>query len=107
MKKYILKCLIIGKGDKMKTKIIVILFILIFLISSVILIKEKLQKNNKETNNLEINENTIINNDKSYAINSNTYTYTLNGNNIVIKYPNLESDKIDLTLINETIKKQH
>ena len=60
MKKYILKCLIIGKGDKMKTKIIVILFILIFLISSVILIKEKLQKEIDGFEKYEIIENSLI-----------------------------------------------
>lgn len=89
----------------MKTKII-ILSILIFLVSGTILVKGKVAKNNMFADHLYSYRNDIINNDTNvtYEINSNEYTYKLNGNNVLIKYPVLISDKFDFTIINDTIK---
>ena len=89
----------------MKTKII-ILSILIFLVSGTILVKGKVAKNNMFADNLYSYRNDIIDNDTNvtYEINSNEYTYKLNGNNVLIKYPVLISDKFDFTIINDTIK---
>ena len=85
---------------KHKVALIIITILIIFATAIIILVNEN--NNEKEDNLSDFQNNTIE--DNIYKIDSKTYTYTLNGNNVSIKYPVLNSNEMNLSSVNELIK---
>lgn len=92
----------------MKVKIIIVLFIITLSIIGIILANEKNNSNYETEDNLSNFHGNTMENENNietvYQINSKTYTYTLNGNNVLIKYPVLNSNEMNLSSVNELIK---
>lgn len=86
----------------MKHKVTLIIAILIIFATTIIILVNERNNNEKEDSLSDFQNNTIE--DNIYKIDSETYTYTLNGNNVLIKYPVLNSNEINLSSVNELIK---
>lgn len=82
----------------MKKEIIVLIILIILLICTIVLIVMVKGKNSQSS---VVTEQNI-----TYEIEDYAYTYTMNENNILIKYPILLSNKTDLTSVNELIKER-
>ncbi len=86
----------------MKHKVTLIIAILIIFATTIIILVNERNNNEKEDSLSDFQNNTIE--DNIYKIDSETYTYTLNGNNVLIKYPVLNSNEMNLSSVNELIK---
>jgi len=93
----------------MRVKIIIVLLVFIVLVVGSIILVKGIATGNKVTtddlNNSQNNE-TVSDANIFYKINSDTYRYTLQENDVVIKYPVLNSNEIDLRYVNELIKEK-